>query len=165
MANTYRGEIQDNKGNTVYPHTESEIVFCPDGDNVQEKLLKYENALGNVTGTTGSLEIGDANILATTEATKKLSENLDNLITPSDAKMEFGVVTTSGSPRTITLQGKYSEMEYFNISIFEGSLAFMPRDITFTAPNTVSFKLIGYLNSSTQNNTSAFQHGYMFAGK
>ena len=76
MANTYRGEIQDNKGNTVYPHTESEIVFCPDGENVQEKLTKYENALGNVTGTTDSLEVSDSNILATSKALNVLNENL-----------------------------------------------------------------------------------------
>lgn len=79
MADIYKGELQDNLGNTVYPHTESDVVFCTDGKTVQEKLTGYENALGSVTGTSGSLEVGDVNILATTEATKKLNERFGGL--------------------------------------------------------------------------------------
>lgn len=75
MANTYRGEFQDNKGNTVYPHTESEIVFCPDGETVQEKLLKTEGVLGESNGTTGSLEINDSKKLVTSDATYQLAQN------------------------------------------------------------------------------------------
>ena len=90
MANTYRGEIQDNKGNTVYPHTESEIVFCPDGENVQEKLIKYENALGNVTGTTDSLEVDDSNVLATSKALKKVNDSLGGLRFGTDGEGNYG---------------------------------------------------------------------------
>lgn len=79
MADIYKGELQDNLGNTVYPHTEADVVFCTDGKTAQEKLAGYENAIGNVTGTSGSLEVNDANILATTEATKKLNDSFGGL--------------------------------------------------------------------------------------
>ena len=79
MADIYKGELQDNLGNTVYPHTEADVVFCADGKTAQEKLAGYENALGSVTGTSSSLEVGNADILATTEATKKLNDSLGGL--------------------------------------------------------------------------------------
>ena len=80
MADIYKGELQDNLGNTVYPHTESDVVFCSDGKTVQEKMSGFENVLGDVTGTSGSLEVSNENILATTEATKKLKDNFANMV-------------------------------------------------------------------------------------
>lgn len=68
MADIHKGELQDNLGNTMYPHTEADVVFCTDGKTAQEKLTKYENALGSVTGKTDSLKVNDSNILATSKA-------------------------------------------------------------------------------------------------
>lgn len=74
MAVTKRGEMQDNNGDVFYPHTESNIVFCADGETVQEKLANTEKVLGESTGTTGSLEINDANKLVTSDATYQLDQ-------------------------------------------------------------------------------------------
>lgn len=76
MADIYKGELQDNLGNTVYPHTESDVVFCADGETVQEKFAGYDNAIGGVTGRTDSLEVGDSNILATSKSVNTLSNQL-----------------------------------------------------------------------------------------
>lgn len=78
MGNIYKGEMQDNKGNTIYPHTESDVVFCSDGETAQEKLTKYEDALGEVTGKTDSTEVSDTKILATSKAVNDLKVSLNN---------------------------------------------------------------------------------------
>ena len=75
MADIYKGELQDNKGNTVYPHTEADVVFCSDGERVQEKLAKTEEVLGDSTGKTGSLEVNDSQKLVTSDATYQLAQN------------------------------------------------------------------------------------------
>lgn len=38
MPNIYKGELQDHEGNTIYPHTESDVVFMTDGQTVEEFL-------------------------------------------------------------------------------------------------------------------------------
>lgn len=76
MSDIYKGELQDNEGNTIYPHTEADVTFCADGKTVQEKLNKTEKVLGNSTGTSSSLEVSDPNILATTEATNALKDRV-----------------------------------------------------------------------------------------
>ena len=76
MAEILKGELQDYQGNTLYPHSKADVIFCSDGKTAQEKFTKYENALGTVTGTSGSTTVNDANVLATTEATKKLSDRV-----------------------------------------------------------------------------------------
>lgn len=97
MADIYKGELQDNLGNTVYPHTESDVVFCTDGETVQEKLAGYDNVIGNVIGTSGSLEVNDANILATTEATKQLDEKFGGLRFGTDGDGNVGYYGADGS--------------------------------------------------------------------
>ena len=97
MADIYKGELQDNLGNTVYPHTESDVVFCADGKTVQEKLAGYENALGSVTGTTNSLEVSDPNILLTSEAGKKLSDDLGGVKLGIDGEGNRGYFGADGS--------------------------------------------------------------------
>ena len=79
MAEILKGELQDYQGNTLYPHTDSDVVFCTDGQTVQDKLAKIEGVLGNTTGKSSSLEVSNANILATTEATHQLAENVNAL--------------------------------------------------------------------------------------
>lgn len=74
MSDIYKGELQDYKGNTVYNHTEADVVFCADGESVQKKIAKQEAALGSVTGTTDSLEVSDSNILATSKTTNELAQ-------------------------------------------------------------------------------------------
>ena len=67
------GELQDNEGNVVYPHTEASVVFCSDGGTVQEKLESHGiKALANITGVTDSTEVSNSNILATSKALNNL---------------------------------------------------------------------------------------------
>lgn len=73
MANTYKGELQDYKGNTLYNHSEADVIFCTDGESVQEKLAKTEEVLGDSTGKTGSLEVNDSQKLVTSDATHELA--------------------------------------------------------------------------------------------
>ena len=91
MADIQKGELQDNLGNTLYPHTQSDIVFCTDGVTVEEKLAKYEDSLGTVTGKTDSVKVSDSNILATSKAVSTLNESLDNIniYVGTDKKLHF----------------------------------------------------------------------------
>lgn len=43
----YSGELQDHEGNTLYPHTEADVVFLTSGETVQEKIIELEEATGN----------------------------------------------------------------------------------------------------------------------
>lgn len=76
MSDIYKGELQDYKGNTIYPHSEADVIFCTDGETTQSKLNKYENALGNVTGVTDSLEVDDSKILVSAKALHKVNSSL-----------------------------------------------------------------------------------------
>lgn len=74
MSDIYKGELQDNEGNTIYPHTEADIVFCNDGKTMQEKITDMEASTEGVTGRTDSLEVNDSSKLATSAATYKLAQ-------------------------------------------------------------------------------------------
>lgn len=78
MSDIYKGELQDYEGNTIYPHSEADVIFCTDGETTQSKLNKYENALGNVTGVTDSLEVDDSKILVSAKALHKVNSSLAN---------------------------------------------------------------------------------------
>lgn len=78
MSNIYKGEMQDYEGNTIYPHTASDVVFCPDGETVQQKLSKAENTLDNITGVSDSTELDDGTKLATSKAVNALRENVNS---------------------------------------------------------------------------------------
>lgn len=38
MSDIYKGELQDYEGNTIYPHTEADIVFMTEGQTVEQFL-------------------------------------------------------------------------------------------------------------------------------
>ena len=78
MSDIYKGELQDYEGNTIYPHSEADVIFCTDGETAQSKLNKYEEALGNVTGVTDSLEVDDSKILASAKALHKVNSSLES---------------------------------------------------------------------------------------
>ena len=165
MADIYKGELQDNLGNTVYPHTEADVVFCADGKTAQEKLAGYENALGSVTGTSGSLEVNDANILATTEATKKLSDNLTKVKTyvGSDGKLHF--VDASGADTVLP----FSSEKFVSLTnIGSGSLGNgtgSTSTFTFTIPVTCDFIVYYITNTNIQNGDSVAATGnFNFSG-
>ena len=83
MSDILKGELQDNQANTIYPHTEADVVFCADGETAQSKLTKYEDALGNVTGVTDSLEVDDSKVLVSSKALHKVNSSLEKLSSPT----------------------------------------------------------------------------------
>lgn len=74
--------------------------------------------------------------------------------------IETGSVTNSGQTRTITLEGNYSSMKYFNISMKSYENVQAPRAVTFTAPNTVTYQLTYGANYVT----GSLDQDYLFIG-
>lgn len=78
MSKIYRGEMQDNLGNTIYPHTEAGLVYCSDGETVQEKLTGTAETLDGITGVSDSTELDDSTKLATSKAVNTLRSNVSS---------------------------------------------------------------------------------------
>lgn len=78
MSKIYRGEMQDNLGNTIYPHTEAGLVYCSDGETVQEKLTGTAETLDGITGVSDSTELDDSTKLATSKAVNTLRNNVNS---------------------------------------------------------------------------------------
>ncbi len=78
MSKIYRGEMQDNLGNTIYPHTEAGLVYCSDGETVQEKLTGTAETLDGITGVSDSTELDDSTKLATSKAVNTLRSNVNS---------------------------------------------------------------------------------------
>lgn len=77
------------------------------------------------------------------------------------AKFEFGTATTTGATRTITLQGTYTELLYFDLVYTIGTSTFKLREISFTAPRTVMFKA----PTTSEIMAGAITVPYIFIGK
>ena len=77
-----------------------------------------------------------------------------------NTKFEFGSVTNSGAPRTITLKSNYTEMLYFSATVTSNSTVCL-REVTFTPPNIVKYKFM----TPDAVITGAIQQAYMFVGK
>lgn len=78
MSKIYRGEMQDNLGNTIYPHTEAGLVYCSDGETVQEKIAGTAETLDGITGVSDSTELDDNTKLATSKAVNTLRNNVNS---------------------------------------------------------------------------------------
>ena len=78
MSKIYRGEMQDNLGNTIYPHTEAGLVYCSDGETVQEKIAGTAETLDGITGVSDSTELDDSTKLATSKAVNTLRSNVNS---------------------------------------------------------------------------------------
>lgn len=146
MADIYKGELQDHLGNTVYPHTEAEIVFCADGKTVQDKLTNHDNAIGNVTGKSDSLEVSDPKILATTVATNKLNESLGGvkkfIVDPVSGKIT-GYQTEAGADSVFPFSsGGITIKEWY------GKLNGGYNYITFDTKNLSTMSIGNYSNAT-----------------
>ena len=97
MSNIYKGELQDNQGNTIYPHTEADLVFCADGTTIQSKVAEMGAVTDGVTGRTDSLEVSDSNILATSKATNALNQKFGGLTFGVDGDGNCGYYGADGS--------------------------------------------------------------------
>ncbi len=78
MSKICRGELQDNLGNTIYPHTEAGLVFCADGETVQQKIAGTAETLDGITGVSDSTDLNDSTKLATSKAVKTLKDSVNN---------------------------------------------------------------------------------------
>ena len=87
MSKLYRGELQDNLGNTIYPHTEARLVFCADGETVQEKIAGTTETLDGITGVSDSTELDDSTKLATSKAVKTLKDSVNSSL----GGLKFGI--------------------------------------------------------------------------
>lgn len=147
MSDIYKGELQDNEGNTIYPHTEADVTFCADGETVQEKLNKTENALGNTSGTSGSLEVSNPNILATTEATHALIGifgGITEFVLDEATGKITGYKTKIGGADTVFPFS--SEMIKGTVSALRGevNLGFSPRQVVFIGSYKSSGGTVGF---------------------
>lgn len=77
------------------------------------------------------------------------------------AKFEFGTATTTGATRTIALQGTYTELLYFDLIYTSGLSTFKLRDISFSAPDTITFKI----PTTSEVIAGAITVPYIFIGK
>lgn len=97
MSKIYRGEMQDNLGNTIYPHTEAGLVYCSDGETVQEKLTGTAETLDGITGVSDSTELDDSTKLATSKAVNTLRSNVNSSLTADNAQQfQFAYDSESG---------------------------------------------------------------------
>lgn len=78
--------------------------------------------------------------------------------------MEYGVQSTSGATRTITLNKNYSAMGGCLLQVNSGSYSgsfFVKVPITFTAPNQISFSMV---NLQDQPSSATYYIAYIFWG-
>ena len=76
------------------------------------------------------------------------------------SSIETGNVTNSGQTRSITLNGRYKDMKYFNVSLITTENTQIPRGVTFTAPSTVTYQLTYTSNYVT----ASLNQNYIFIG-
>lgn len=91
MSKIYRGEMQDNLGNTIYPHTEAGLVYCSDGETVQEKLTGTAETLDGITGVSDSTELDDSTKLATSKAVNTLRSNVNSSLESNNEHFYYDV--------------------------------------------------------------------------
>lgn len=132
MSDIYKGELQDNQGNTIYPHTEADVVFCSDGKTMQDKITEVEKTTEGVTGRTDSLEVNDSSILATSKTTYQLAQNQGGCAlsyedgnfyiqagadTGSKKKLGSGTIYKLGTGRSFSIADIVGEENVANYSI------------------------------------------------
>lgn len=91
MSKIYRGEMQDNLGNTIYPHTEAGLVYCSDGETVQEKIAGTAETLDGITGVSDSTELDDNTKLATSKAVNTLRNNVNSSLESNNEHFYYDV--------------------------------------------------------------------------
>lgn len=91
MSKIYRGEMQDNLGNTIYPHTEAGLVYCSDGETVQEKIAGTAETLDGITGVSDSTELDDSTKLATSKAVNTLRSNVNSSLESNNEHFYYDV--------------------------------------------------------------------------
>ena len=96
MSKLYRGELQDNLGNTIYPHTEAGLVFCADGETVQQKIAGTAETLDGITGVSDSTELDDSTKLATSKAVNSLRKSVNNRLVDNATSESFNYGVKNG---------------------------------------------------------------------
>lgn len=91
MSKIYRGEMQDNLGNTIYPHTEAGLVYCADGETIQQKIADMAETLDGITGVSDSTELDDSTKLATSKAVKTLKDSVNGSLESNNEHFYYDV--------------------------------------------------------------------------
>ena len=100
--------------------------------------------------------------LQASEISTSDGSNVQDVISPLPS--ECGVGRTTGSTRTITLNGSYTAMDYCFLQIQWGSYPgsfVITSPITFTAPKTISFSITDSQGTSA---SAQYDVAYMFKG-
>ena len=144
MSDIYKGELQDYEGNTIYPHSEADVIFCTDGETAQSKLNKYEEALGDVTGVTDSLEVDDSKILVSAKALHKVNSSLNGMKFGKDGDGNCGYYGADGSLIPFNRIKKIPK----SLSVSSGWKGYTYRTITLVVPELTEIYGVMY-NYST----------------
>ncbi|MDO5574446.1 MAG: hypothetical protein Q4G60_10780, partial [bacterium] len=72
----YITEFQDANGDVVYPHTDSRVVWRPNGNRLEDTMKAIESALNGATTTTDLPATNSSTILATSKAVNAVYSNL-----------------------------------------------------------------------------------------
>lgn len=112
-----------------------------------------EQATTQINTNTEAIEQATTQIIQNSKDIETINSNL--------SKKECGIVTTSGSVRTITLKGEYTDMKSIQLQIVNTSQEYyfvFSSNCKFTAPNkiTFSFKQPADQNAATGSYTVAY---------
>ncbi len=166
MSKLYRGEMQDNLGNTIYPHTEAGLVFCADGETVQQKIAGTAETLNGITGVSDSTELDDSTKLATSKAVKTLKDSVNSslggLKFGTDGDGNYGYYGADGS--LIPFNGKkQSKTVSFTTTSSDKNNGYKNVVVTFddlikvqsyTIDNFVdNFRIASIINGTVSGNT------------
>lgn len=146
MSKIYRGEMQDNLGNTIYPHTEAGLVYCSDGETVQEKLTGTAETLDGITGVSDSTELDDSTKLATSKAVNTLRSNVNSSLESNNEHFYYDVQNGVRGFNTDPARGADT---FYPFNRINGEIVYRPSSsiegYTLNAsPN--SYYLIQYMN-------------------
>lgn len=162
--------------------TQGLVVAAGANSNAQALLdaLAHKVALELVSNTALMLKLADyvaktdivqvestaTNKVPSSAYLKQVKDSIDSNLADiasriGDDAYEFGISTTSGSTRTITLKGNYTDILFFDLCYTTSISVYPPRDIQFIAPNTITFSL----NSATTGAVSyEYTLPYVFVG-
>lgn len=165
----YLGTISNVDGQILFDSDKKEI-FVDDGttresygggagDKTYATFAQAEADIANISEK-DTVFVKEGTSASLTQRVDDLEDEVEQINTDlsdiqsalSAQKIEGFTETTSGEIRTITLNDQYSSMNGCSISLFSGANAVI-RDVSFTAPSTITFKLHKSTDGSVLNTT------------
>ncbi|MBU9728262.1 hypothetical protein, partial [Diplocloster modestus] len=63
MSEILKIECQDENGNIFYSHTSADVVFCADGETVEQKLAALEEADRNINNNLSWQKLSESGVV------------------------------------------------------------------------------------------------------